>query len=170
MSPITIRHCEPDDADAVRRIYAESEGYGNTLQLPFPPLHLWQQRLQQSAVGVHRLVAERGGELIGELSLAVCQHPRRRHVAEIGMGVAAAARRTGVGQALLGAAIELSDQWLQVRRVEISAFVENAAAIALYRKMGFVEEGRARDYAFRDGRYCDVLLMARVSPGAVEAA
>ena len=53
---------------------------------------------------------------------------------------------------------------LQVRRVEINVFVDNSAGIALYQKLGFVEEGRARDYAFRDGRFCDVLMMARVLP------
>lgn len=39
---------------------------------------------------------------------------------------------------------------------------DNAAAIALYRKFGFREEGLMRGYAFRDGTYVDCLAMARL--------
>ncbi|MCB1608674.1 MAG: GNAT family N-acetyltransferase [Xanthomonadales bacterium] len=166
MSEINIRHAGPDDAAAVHAIYAETEGYRNTLQLPYPPAALWEQRLQQPAPGVYSLVAESAGEVVGQLSLIVNQRPRRRHCAELGMGVAARARRDGVGTRLLSAALELCDQWLQVSRVEITVYVDNPAGIALYRKLGFVEEGRARAYAFRDGQYCDVLMMARIRPTA----
>ena len=38
----------------------------------------------------------------------------------------------------------------------------NAAAIALYTKFGFEQEGVLRDYAFRDGQFADVLTMARL--------
>ena len=165
MSEIIIRHSEPGDVQAVRAIYAESEAYSNTLQLPFPPSVLWEQRLTQPAPGFYALVAERDADLVGQLTLLVNQRPRRRHVAEIGLGVAARARRSGVGEALLRAALDLTDHWLQVRRVEINVFVDNSAGIALYQKLGFVEEGRAREYAFRDGQFCDVLIMARLLPG-----
>ena len=37
-------------------------------------------------------------------------------------------------------------------------------AIALYRSLGFVEEGRHRAYALKDGRYIDSLSMARLHP------
>ena len=162
MSDITIRHCGPNDAEAVQAIYAEADAYGNTLQLPFAPPSLWQQRCADPAPGTYSLVAERIGTVVGQLTLVVNQRPRRRHVADLGMGVAASARGAGVGQALLAAAMDLADNWLQVRRTEITVYVDNEPAIALYRKLGFIEEGRARDYAFRDGRYCDVLMMARV--------
>lgn len=162
MSEILIRHYEPEDADSVRAIYAETEAYSNTLQLPYPPAQLWQQRCSTSTPGVYGLVAERDSVVVGELTLMVNQRPRRRHVAELGIGVAAQARGSGVGQILLGAALDLADNWLQVSRVEITVYVDNAPGIALYRKLGFVEEGRAQDYAYRNGDYCDVLMMARL--------
>lgn len=68
----------------------------------------------------------------------------------------------GVGSALMAAALDLADNWLNLHRIELTVFVDNEAALALYRKFGFVEEGRARDYAFRQGRYVDVFYMARV--------
>jgi putative acetyltransferase len=35
-------------------------------------------------------------------------------------------------------------------------------AIHLYEKSGFEQEGLLRNYAFRDGKYADVITMARL--------
>lgn len=87
--------------------------------------------------------------------------PRRAHCAEIGIAVHDAHAGRGVGTALLAAAIACADQSLGLRRLELQVFADNAAAIALYRKFGFVEEGRSRGYAMRDGVLADALHMAR---------
>lgn len=70
----------------------------------------------------------------------------------------------GVGSALLQAAIEMADRWLQLRRLELQVYADNAAAVRLYTRHGFVEEGRHRYYAFRDGAYVDALTLARLRP------
>ncbi|MGF6753393.1 RimJ/RimL family protein N-acetyltransferase [Paraburkholderia sp. GAS42] len=67
----------------------------------------------------------------------------------------------GVGTALLKAAVECADGSLALRRLELTVFVDNAPAIALYRKFGFVEEGRSRAFAMRDGMLVDAFHMAR---------
>jgi putative acetyltransferase len=50
-----------------------------------------------------------------------------------------------------------------VSRIELLVFERNEAAIHLYRKFGFVVEGRRRKAIFRDGKYLDDLMMARLS-------
>jgi putative acetyltransferase len=60
--------------------------------------------------------------------------------------------------------VDLADNWLNVRRIELTVFTDNAAAIHLYEKHGFVIEGTNRQYAFRDGQYADVYTMARLKP------
>jgi putative acetyltransferase len=42
-------------------------------------------------------------------------------------------------------------------------FVDNAPAIALYRRFGFVAEGITRCEAIRDGQLVDALHMARLT-------
>ena len=51
-----------------------------------------------------------------------------------------------------------------VLRLELTVYVDNARAIALYRKFGFEVEGTHRAYALRDGAYVDALCMARLHP------
>ncbi len=70
----------------------------------------------------------------------------------------------GVGSALMAAMIELADNWLGLRRIELEVYADNAAAIHLYEKFGFVIEGTARDYARRPGGFVDAHHMARLHP------
>ena len=161
---ITIRRAEPADYEAVQAIYAAPKAQAGTLQLPFPSLDLWRQRLQVVDPNAHVLLACVGVEVVGQLGLYAASHPRRRHVGDIGMGVRDDWQGRGVGSALLGAAIELADRWLQLRRLELQVYADNTAGIALYARHGFIAEGRHRDFAFRDGAFVDALSMARLRP------
>jgi L-phenylalanine/L-methionine N-acetyltransferase len=67
-----------------------------------------------------------------------------------------------VGTALLRAALDLANDWLNLTRVELRVYTDNAAAIALYEKFGFGIEGTNHRFAFRDGRYVDSYSMACV--------
>ena len=89
---------------------------------------------------------------------------RRRHVATIGIAVAPEAQGQGVGTALMQAMCDYADRWLGLLRLELTVYVDNAPAIALYRKFGFEIEGRFRGYAMRDGELVDAFSMARIHP------
>jgi putative acetyltransferase len=78
------------------------------------------------------------------------------------MGVASQWQGKGVGSKLLAAVLDIADNWMNLRRVELSVYADNEAAISLYRKFGFETEGLFRDYAVRDGVYVDTLSMARI--------
>ena len=54
----------------------------------------------------------------------------------------------------------------QILRIELTVFSDNARAISLYRKFGFVVEGTLVGYAYRNGRYVDAYTMARLRPDA----
>jgi putative acetyltransferase len=60
------------------------------------------------------------------------------------------------------AVVELADGWLNVTRLELTVYTDNARAVALYKKFGFVLEGTHKRYALRDGRYVDAHCMARI--------
>jgi RimJ/RimL family protein N-acetyltransferase len=104
-------------------------------------------------------VAEAPEGIVGRLSIARDAHPASRHVADLGLMVAATHRRRGVGTALLDAAVAWARK-TGVTKIELHVFPHNQAAISLYEKYGFRREGyRERHYRREDG-YVDAILMA----------
>ena len=75
------------------------------------------------------------------------------------MAVAREWRGRGVGSALLAAAIERARE-RELHKLSLSVFAHNSAAIALYRKFGFVEEGRrVKHFRRASGELWDSLEM-----------
>ena len=161
---VTIRRTEPGDYAAIQQICAGPKVIWGTLQLPFPSVEQWRKRLAEPAEGLFSLVAcVENDEVVGQLVLHTFpQQPRRRHVGQINMAVRDDWQGQGVGTALLQAATDLADKWLNLTRLELEAFTDNAPAIRLYEKFGFTIEGTLVDFAFRDGRYVDTYFMARL--------
>lgn len=168
--PLHIRRARAEDAPAFTALFNDPAVYPGTLQMPFPSESTWRQRLgdnDQPGSRHIQLVAEREGQVIASAGLhPVSDSPRRAHAMVLGIMVAGHAQGQGVGKALLQALLQVADQWANVLRIELTVFADNAAAIALYRSLGFVEEGRLRGYAFRDGQFADTLAMARWRPAS----
>ncbi len=159
---VEIRRAEPSDAKAIKQIYECKNAYSSTLQLPHPSLTLWEKRTTDVPDNVFVYVALVDGEIVGNLGFEVCTSPRRRHVASLGMGVKDDVQGRGVGSALLATVIDLADNWLNLKRIELTVYSDNVRAINLYKKFGFAVEGESKAYAFRNGEYVSAYHMARV--------
>ncbi len=160
---ISIRHAEPSDYTAVHRIAAGPTAVWGTLQVPLPSAERWRKRIAEPTEDTVHLVACVDHEVVGHLGLhTFSKQPRRRHVGRIGMAVRDDWHGKGVGTALLHAALDLADNWLQLTRLELEVYTDNTAAVALYKKSGFTIEGRLVHYAFRNGEYVDAYSMARL--------
>lgn len=109
--------------------------------------------------GVFVAVAE--ATVIGQIVMTLQPYG----VADMGMLVAASWRGRGVGSALLGAGID----WARsagAHKVALGVWPHNAAALALYRKFGFEDEGLLRrHYRRRSGELWDAMLMGLVLDG-----
>jgi len=100
-------------------------------------------------------VAVAGTEVVGSLNL----ESSRFGIGEIGMAIARQWRRHGVGSALLSTAIE-SARDRGMHKLSLSVFPHNEAAIALYWKFGFIEEGRRiKHYRRSNGELWDAIEM-----------
>ncbi|MFM7718616.1 MAG: N-acetyltransferase family protein [Actinomycetota bacterium] len=106
------------------------------------------------------LVAEVGRAVVGSLEIVRDRSEATRHVATFGMHVARAHRGRGVGTALLREALRWAEA-VGVRKVELSVYPDNAAALALYASFGFREEGRLARHSLRGDGFADELLMGR---------
>jgi L-phenylalanine/L-methionine N-acetyltransferase len=161
MPAIVIRAREPRDIEALNEIHNCPGVIAGTLQLPYRSLE-WRKEWLAPNANMHHLVAEIEGRVVGSLGLHLATSPRQRHMAGVGMTVHDDFQGQGVGAALLAAILDLADNWLGLRRVELHVYTDNAPAIHLYKKFGFEIEGTARHYAFRAGQYVDAYAMARL--------
>jgi L-phenylalanine/L-methionine N-acetyltransferase len=160
---VTIRRSEPDDYRALHRIFSGPRAIAGTLQMPLPSAETWRERLSERPEGLYSLVACVEDEVVGSLGLETSPTRwRMRHVGSIGMAVRDDWQGKGIGTALMEAALDLADNWLNLTRIELHVYVDNAPAIALYEKFGFDVEGTHLRFAFRDGKYVDAYSMARL--------
>jgi RimJ/RimL family protein N-acetyltransferase len=104
-------------------------------------------------------VADADGSVVARLSLARDPHPASRHVADLGLMVAAGHRRRGVGTALLDAAVAWARE-AEVRKLELHVFPHNEPALALYERFGFYREGVRKGHYQRGAAFLDAVLMA----------
>jgi putative acetyltransferase len=161
-SNVTIRAFQMDDWRQVAELWRQPEVVWGTLQLPYQSLDDLHRRLENPPERLHRLVAVTDeGNVIGLLGLEV-GHGRRSHTGYIGMMVHTSFHNQGIGSALMQAAVDLAERWLNLSRVELTVYTDNPAAVHLYEKFGFQIEGTLRRYAYRDGEYVDTYIMARV--------
>ncbi len=113
-----------------------------------------------------RYVAVAHGVVVGSLGIEL----RPYNVADLGMFVHRQWRGRGVGSGLIDAAIAWARS-VGAHKVALQLWPHNHAALALYRKFGFQQEGRLRrHYRRRNGELWDALVMGLVldeeSPGS----
>lgn len=162
-----MRRAEPRDAEGIAATFRSRSTAAGTLQNPYPSVAQWVERLQTNAKTDYVFVAVTGAddEVIGHAGLhSTSLSPRRAHAWGIGIGVREDWQCRGVGTQLMQTLIDLADNWLGALRLELNVYTDNARAIALYRRFGFVEEGVYRAYALREGVLVDSLAMARLNP------
>lgn len=159
---ITIRRTEPSDVDAFIEMFSKPRVIWGSLQVPYPSVENWRRRLEPQD-GFYSLVACVEGKVVGTISLRTFpQNPRRKHAASLGIMVHDDWQGKGVGAALMQAAVDLADNWLNLTRIELEVFTDNAPALRLYKKFGFLIEGTLKQYAYRDAMYVDTYVMARI--------
>ncbi|MDD3194003.1 MAG: GNAT family N-acetyltransferase [Oscillospiraceae bacterium] len=162
-----IRPVKKEDAEGMSALRRMPGVFETILGNPAERLDKAEQFLANLDGNTFQFVAvlpeEDGREqVIGSAGLTVKANPRTRHVGAVGIMVHRDWQGRGVGTQLMETVLDMADNWLMLVRVELTAFVDNAPAIRLYEKMGFVIEGRSRAAAIRQGKYEDEYLMARI--------
>ena len=160
---VTIRAMRAEDADGIFEIYNQPAFRFGTLALPYESFEAVKNWAQPRSPRDLHLVADSDGRVVGAAALRPF-YGRRAHAAEFWIAVHEDFAGNGIGSRLLAEIIDTSDRWLNVLRIEMTVFTDNARAIALYEKFGFVIEGTHKAATFRDGQYVDAHCMARLRP------
>jgi diaminopimelate decarboxylase len=159
---ISIRPARPGDAASFVEAFREVAGERRFIQTEdvtgSPRAYRRRFRRIPDDRGAHLLALD-GDRVVGSLSIRRDEHPATRHVATLGMFVVGSHRNRGIGAALMGEAM----RWARragVERVELTVYPHNRAAVSLYRRFGFVEEGRLARHAKKSYGEEDEVLMA----------
>ena len=65
----------------------------------------------------------------------------------------------GIGTFAIRAMVDHAFYNLNLRRLQLEVLEYNHVAQRLYKKVGFVEEGRKRKAVYKDGQYVDYMIM-----------
>jgi putative acetyltransferase len=161
---VIIRPTRVSDAAALCDIYSQPSAQRETLQLPNPSVEMWTKRLESKPEHIYSFVAEVDGRVVGNIGFEHSNRPRTAHCASFGIGVHDQFHGQGIGSQLIETVINLADNWLQVKRIQIEVNADNERAIACYKKFGFEIEGEAKCSVFREGEYVSTYYMARIKP------
>jgi RimJ/RimL family protein N-acetyltransferase len=152
MADVTIRPARDEDRRPLAELYAEVAAEGDKIGGE-APVDVERRASTFQLEGF--FLAEAAGELVG--SISVFEGPRG--VGEIGMMVAARWRGRGIGTKLMQAALDHA-RASGMHKLSLGVWPHNEPAIALYRKLGFVEEGRrVKHYRRRSGELWDIVEM-----------
>ena len=99
-----------------------------------------------------------GDILIGQISLQNIDHLNRNAFLGIVIGEAGH-RNKGYGAEAIRLILDYGFKTLNLHNIMLSVNADNGAAIACYKKVGFLEAGRRREWVFKDGKYIDKIYM-----------
>lgn len=109
----------------------------------------------------HTLVAIHKNQVVGHVTVIRARFKKLRRNAYLTIAVAAPYRGTGLGSRMMRAA-EADALSRGARRMELEVFAKNTRAIALYERLGYMEEGRKRSAVDDGDGYDDIVFMAKL--------
>ena len=124
-----------------------------------PPLERIKGVLRDSVTsGASQFLALDGTQVVGWCDIFPHGQPATRHCGSLGIGLLPSHRGLSIGQRLMSTCI-LEAQGKGITRVELEVRADNAQAVKLYQRMGFVHEATKRRGMRFEGTYHDTWLM-----------
>ncbi|MBP1940711.1 GNAT family N-acetyltransferase [Cytobacillus luteolus] len=112
--------------------------------------------------GNYLLVAEKSEKIIAVMNFHRSKRSRLSHLGYFSISIQEAYCNMGIGRKLIEELLSWAEQQNDLEKVCLEVFSHNERAIHLYKKLGFIEEGRKVKFVkFTDDFYADEILMYR---------
>lgn len=168
----TLRPARPTDARGLARLFAAVRSEGRWLLTPAsavsePSEAYFIGEMIRSSTGL-ALVAEADAEIVGNVLVTLERNAVTSHVGTLSIVIDQEWRDVGIGSAM----VRVAQDWVRelgLAKLALAVFPDNARAVAVYRKAGFVEEGLRRRQYRVDTEFRDELLMAWFPDGGEHA-
>jgi RimJ/RimL family protein N-acetyltransferase len=159
----TLRPARPTDGRALARLFADVRREGRWLittpgSVSEPSEAFWIGEMIRAAEHLV-LVAETGGEVVGNVLVSVDRGVATEHIGVLSITIDKAWRDVGIGTEMVAAA----QRWTRergLRKLSLGVFPDNERALAVYEKRGFVREGLRRQQYRAGDVFRDEVLMA----------
>jgi Acetyltransferases, including N-acetylases of ribosomal proteins len=159
---LSIREAKLEDALAIHNIRQMRGVMETILSYPSEPFSRIENRIKGRTENDYWFVGELEGKVVGLVILSRHGNPRKKHVAQITIMVNSDYHGQGIGTRLMEHLMDLADNKLKLKRLELCVFDGNMRAVNLYKKFGFAVEGSMRCSALKNNGYSDELMMARL--------
>ncbi|WP_018683221.1 GNAT family N-acetyltransferase [Actinokineospora enzanensis] len=162
---VRLRAIEPEDADALWRWHNDPEAM-RWLETSYPEsLAQIRKRMQDMAPNSYertRFAVETVADnrFIGIVCLRDARPETGRAEIDIYFGES---RNEGYGSEALRLLCKFGFDDMRLHAIQLWVAADNEIARHVYRKIGFVEEGRSREAFRRDGKLYDMVLMSMLA-------
>lgn len=159
---VNIRSLNKEDVEELNTI-RRSEGVFETI-LSLKNESIDETHQYFTGERIHTFIAEtkEKNKIIGYIKLVIDEEKRRRHKAKISIAIHNDYKGKGVGSLLFTEAIDLAENWLMLKKLELTVLENNIQGIELYKKFGFEVEGVSKADTVVNGHYADVVFMGKI--------
>ncbi|MDY8137154.1 GNAT family N-acetyltransferase [Aquimarina sp. 2201CG5-10] len=164
--PITVREAIPEDATQLLKLkhqYLKDTNtiplfdyeYSNTIKEECELIKNYHK--QQNSI---LLVAEYKGIIVGNIDLTGSWRKKMQHTAVIGMGIHTQWQNQGLGTLLIQNVMDWSKTNDLLKTIWLEVYETNNAGRTLYKKSGFKEVGRIKNFFHEKQKYIDKIIMS----------
>lgn len=165
----TLRTVKIEDAEAVLDIWQAVIAEGDYFISVSEEFNKTVEEQREAIEGILEneretmIVAEHDGKVVGWLLFQGQKRKRLSHTGSFGVMINQDFRGMGIGRKLITALLDWAVKNPHIEKVSLGAFSTNHRAIALYKSLGFVEEGRkVKEFKMSDNEYVDDILMYKL--------
>ena len=162
---IRLRALEPEDAERAYRWINDRENVSRYLMARYPYSMSFEKEFMAEATKKNEFsearfaIETKDGVHIGMCGLHQARPEDR--TAELGIMIGEVEYQSrGYGSDAVLTLVTFGFETMNLNRVSLGTFEFNERAYAVYKKIGFVDEGREREAYYQDGRYWDILRMS----------
>ncbi|WP_019680527.1 GNAT family N-acetyltransferase [Ruminococcus flavefaciens] len=162
-----IREAVPDDAENMilylNQVGGESDNLLHGENEFLVPIEGVKRKLAMSKDSENSivLIALENEQIIARAELEGYYPARIHHRAKFSISVRKDHWNQGIGTEMIKRIIEQAKK-INIRIIELEVITDNAGAIALYHKMGFIDIGIYKNYFYVNGTFKDAIVMQKI--------
>jgi diamine N-acetyltransferase len=160
---VVLRAIERDDLERLWEISNDPEVHSRVFEEPFTPQSFERLEAQyeddagQGGRDSAAFVIEAEDDVVGRCELF--QFDAASRTCRIGLTIDREYWGRGYGKDAASTLVDYAFHHHNMRKVWLDVLADNDRAVALYKSLGFIEEGRLVEQSWSDGAYRDLIYM-----------